>query len=312
MVFPWFSHGFPVSWSVCYCFFGRRRSFAVHPSPCGGSRRGSRGSRGGRATKVATRLGPMAPGRWMVYFSGWWYLGVALWVRKAPFQMRLKNFAMKTTSEIVLVSNFYVSHFSRKITDKWSIFHCHVWLLEGILKNELLCLEELQFWTHSTGFDWWGASKNPMDTTPFPSFSHLGRIPIFTHTRIIRLLTILVPLYPIHSNHNPFRIGALESIDWFRGKITGKSHDLHGKIWLVSGEDFPMFLSSHWSRSVSATVDYVIDPPALSMDEMLWLTNTAHSNLLSESWWHRCRSRLGHLVKVCTKRWKTYRRMGKS
>lgn len=35
--------------------------------------------------------------------------------------------------------------------------------------------------------------------------------------------------------------------------------------------------------SVSATVDYVIDPPALSMDEMLWLTNTAHSNLLSET-----------------------------
>lgn len=35
--------------------------------------------------------------------------------------------------------------------------------------------------------------------------------------------------------------------------------------------------------SVSATVDYVIDPPTHSMDEMLWLTNTAHSNLLSET-----------------------------
>ena len=31
-----------------------------------------------------------------------------------------------------------------------------------------------------------------------------------------------------------------QSIDWFKGKITGKSHDLHGKIWLVSGEDFPL------------------------------------------------------------------------
>lgn len=42
---------------------------------------------------------------------------------------------------------------------------------------------------------------------------------------------------------------------------------------------------SYGSRrlSVSATVDYVIDPPALSMDEMLWLTNTAHSNLMSET-----------------------------
>ena len=25
------------------------------------------------------------------------------------------------------------------------------------------------------------------------------------------------------------------SIDWFTGQITGKSHDLYGKIWLVSG-----------------------------------------------------------------------------
>ena len=30
------------------------------------------------------------------------------------------------------------------------------------------------------------------------------------------------------------------SIDWFKGKITGKSDDLHGKIGLVSGEDFPL------------------------------------------------------------------------
>ena len=31
-------------------------------------------------------------------------------------------------------------------------------------------------------------------------------------------------------------------LDWFsRGKIlTGKPHDLHGKITLVSGEDFPL------------------------------------------------------------------------
>ena len=24
------------------------------------------------------------------------------------------------------------------------------------------------------------------------------------------------------------------TIDWFKGKITGKSHDLHAKIWMVS------------------------------------------------------------------------------
>ena len=32
------------------------------------------------------------------------------------------------------------------------------------------------------------------------------------------------------------------SIDWFLGKKTGQSHDLHGKIGksMVSGEDFPM------------------------------------------------------------------------
>ena len=30
----------------------------------------------------------------------------------------------------------------------------------------------------------------------------------------------------------------------FAGKIlTGKSHDLHGKIWLVSGADFPSFVN---------------------------------------------------------------------
>ena len=30
------------------------------------------------------------------------------------------------------------------------------------------------------------------------------------------------------------------SIGWFKGKNTGNSHDLHGKIGLVSGEDFPL------------------------------------------------------------------------
>ena len=36
----------------------------------------------------------------------------------------------------------------------------------------------------------------------------------------------------------------VESINWlvFTGKITGKSHRNHGKIWLVSGEDFPFFV----------------------------------------------------------------------
>ena len=29
--------------------------------------------------------------------------------------------------------------------------------------------------------------------------------------------------------------GAVGSIDWFKGKITGKSLGFHGKIWLVSG-----------------------------------------------------------------------------
>ena len=29
------------------------------------------------------------------------------------------------------------------------------------------------------------------------------------------------------------------SVDWFKGKITIKSLGFHGKIWLVSGEDFP-------------------------------------------------------------------------
>ena len=34
------------------------------------------------------------------------------------------------------------------------------------------------------------------------------------------------------------------SIDWFfREKFTGKTHDLHGKIWLVSGEDVPFFVN---------------------------------------------------------------------
>ena len=47
---------------------------------------------------------------------------------------------------------------------------------------------------------------------------------------------------------------------------------------------FPKWGFRMLKRSVSATVDYVIDPPTHSMDEMLWLTNTAHSNLLSESW----------------------------
>jgi hypothetical protein len=28
-------------------------------------------------------------------------------------------------------------------------------------------------------------------------------------------------------------------MDWFKGKSTGKPHDLHGKIGLVSGENFP-------------------------------------------------------------------------
>ena len=30
------------------------------------------------------------------------------------------------------------------------------------------------------------------------------------------------------------------SIGWFKGKITGKSHDLHEKIGMVSGVDFPL------------------------------------------------------------------------
>jgi hypothetical protein len=28
-------------------------------------------------------------------------------------------------------------------------------------------------------------------------------------------------------------------MDWFKGIFTGKPHDLHGKIGLVSGVDFP-------------------------------------------------------------------------
>ena len=30
------------------------------------------------------------------------------------------------------------------------------------------------------------------------------------------------------------------SFDWLKEHITGKSHDRHGKIWLVSGSDFPL------------------------------------------------------------------------
>ena len=30
-------------------------------------------------------------------------------------------------------------------------------------------------------------------------------------------------------------------MDWFKGKITGKPHEFHGKITLVSGEDVPFF-----------------------------------------------------------------------
>ena len=35
----------------------------------------------------------------------------------------------------------------------------------------------------------------------------------------------------------------LPSIDWFKGKIRGKSHRNHGTIWLVSGLDFPFFVN---------------------------------------------------------------------
>ena len=39
------------------------------------------------------------------------------------------------------------------------------------------------------------------------------------------------------------------SIDWFKGKITGKSHDLHEKIGMVSGVDFPLSQAiDHWNH----------------------------------------------------------------
>ena len=45
-------------------------------------------------------------------------------------------------------------------------------------------------------------------------------------------------------NHSKlFVIGKPWSIDWFKGKNAGKSHDLHGNIWLVSGEDLPLVVN---------------------------------------------------------------------
>ena len=39
-------------------------------------------------------------------------------------------------------------------------------------------------------------------------------------------------------------------------------------------------------RSVTATVDYLIDPEVASLDQLLWFRNTAHSKLLAATW-HR-------------------------
>ena len=65
----------------------------------------------------------------------------------------------------------------------------------------------------------------------------------------------------------------------FHGKDCHKNPQRHHTSFV-----FRWMILQHFLRSVTATVDYVIDPKDLSMDEMLWLTNTAHSNLLSDTW----------------------------
>ena len=57
------------------------------------------------------------------------------------------------------------------------------------------------------------------------------------------------------------------SIGWFKGQITGNSHDLHGKIGWVSGVDFPK-KSTHFSptkKSQNHPHPYNVGPPVDSV-----------------------------------------------
>ena len=43
--------------------------------------------------------------------------------------------------------------------------------------------------------------------------------------------TVGEPSLSFQGNHPSSAVEIHDSIDWFKGKITGKSHDLHGKIY---------------------------------------------------------------------------------
>ena len=69
------------------------------------------------------------------------------------------------------------------------------------------------------------------------------------------------------------------SIGAFKGKNTGKSNRNHGKIWLVSGFDFPFFVNPLTMRFPGVLEDYPLaikhgnleNPALMIIGDHLWM-----------------------------------------